>query len=62
MLVEVDQAEIIEDKNGRCYFKHTKVMEETLYDDRHLMICNFCGAKSYPECRKECPNGKVGLE
>jgi hypothetical protein len=36
-----------------------KEFEEEIPDlGRHSMICNKCGEKSYPECRKWCPMEK----
>lgn len=40
-----------------------KVVIEEFEEDipdlgRHSLICNKCGEKSYPECRKWCPMEK----
>ncbi len=33
--------------------------EENIPDlGRHRLICNKCGNKTYPECRKKCPMEK----
>lgn len=47
------------DGTWRTVIKH---FEEEIPDlGRHTLICNKCGEKSYPECKKWCPMEKDKL-
>lgn len=41
--------------NGKWTTVIKEVDEEFPAEGRHSMICNRCGNKEYPECRKVCP-------
>lgn len=52
MKYEVDAYDVT-DKNGFVKRKE-KMVIETVADDRHCMLCNFCESKDYPNCRSWC--------
>ena len=45
------------DDNGNVMKEMGTRKEKLLHTDRHTIICNLCGIKSYPECREWCSNG-----
>lgn len=43
-------------QKGGSWTTVIKHFEEDIPDlGRHMMICNKCGRKNYPECMEQCP-------
>lgn len=58
MIVKSKMASPVRQKDG-SWKVIVEEFDEYIPDlGRHELICNKCGEKSYPECRKRCPMEK----
>lgn len=54
MLVKIEGAEPVKQKNGGWKLRSYERYEEIPDLGREEDICNYCGCDIYPECKKEC--------
>lgn len=54
MLVKIEGAEPVKQKNGRWKLRSYERYEDIPDLGRPDVICNKCGNTEYPECRKTC--------